>query len=99
MKRNKGCPDEACEAHVRKIKYKSSDQFCSKCGSELVYVCKGCYTILPNASNKFCTRCISKTEDRKDKFMGAANKIGGGMATFGVAAAALGKIVLDKYKK
>lgn len=81
MGKNKGCGNELCEAHKKKITYKKSEAFCSKCGSPLVYMCKDCYTQLPNDTKKYCVRCLAKHEDRKNKAKKVAAGIGGGILT------------------
>lgn len=95
MGKIKGCGNESCEAHKKKINYKESDAFCSKCGSPLVYVCKDCYTQLPDDTEKYCVRCLAKHEDRKDK----AKKVGGGALAVGGIILTFGKKALDIAKK
>jgi len=58
MGKIKGCGNETCEAHKKKLIYKESESFCSKCGSPLVYVCKDCYTKLSDDTAKYCVRCL-----------------------------------------
>ena len=36
-KRKKGCPNEECEQHQKKVKLKATESYCSKCGTELIY--------------------------------------------------------------
>ena len=78
MGKTKGCGNETCEAFKKEITYKESEKFCSKCGSVLVYVCKDCYTQLPNDDVKYCVRCFAKHEDRKDKAKKVVAGVGGG---------------------
>lgn len=92
MKVIKGCGNESCEAHKRKITYKETETFCSKCGKKLVFVCKDCYTQLPNDEEKYCVRCSAKHEDRKEE----AKKVAAGV---GVGALAVGGVVLKFGKK
>ena len=92
MGKNKGCGNELCESHKKKITYKNSEAFCSKCGSPLVYICKECYTQLPDDTDKYCVRCLAKHEDRKDKAIKVAAKVGGG-------ALAVGGVILTYSKK
>ena len=79
MGKVKGCGDEKCVAHKKKIVYKDSESFCSKCGNSLVYVCKDCKTQMPGDSEKYCVRCLAKRKDRKDKM----KKAGGGAVVAG----------------
>ncbi|HZK61778.1 MAG TPA: hypothetical protein VFC41_06850 [Anaerovoracaceae bacterium] len=88
----KGCGKESCEAHKKNIIYKESEAFCSKCGSPLVYVCKDCYTQLPEDTEKYCVRCFAKHEDSKEKAM----KVGASVVS---AAFAVGVGILKYGKK
>ncbi len=75
MGKIKGCSNESCEAHKKKIAYKEVDLFCPQCGDALAYVCKDCYTQLPNDVTVYCERCLAEHKDRKDrtkKVVGAA---------------------------
>ena len=84
MKKIKGCGNESCMAHKKKIIYNETESFCSKCGRPLVCVCKDCYTLLPNDSMKYCVRCLAKHADRKVKVKKrAALAVGGVVLTFG----------------
>ena len=67
MRRVKGCTNKACITNKKRKLYKEEDKYCSKCGKELNYVCKKCYTQLPNDSGKYCVRCIAEIDDRRDK--------------------------------
>lgn len=73
MWRVKGCVDEKCIARQKKIFYKESDEFCSKCGKKLTFVCKKCYTVLEDSKEKYCIRHLEERTERKEKAM----KIGG----------------------
>ncbi len=94
----KGCMTTGCVANKKKIKYKNDDNFCLKCGSPLVEVCKKCYTPLPaNHAQAICDRCIAEKADKKDKGVKAAEKAGAGAV--GVAGLVVaGKKVLDIAK-
>jgi len=95
MGKIKGCGNESCEAHKKKITYKESDAFCSKCGSLLVYVCKDCCTQLPDDTEKYCVRCIAKHDDRKDKAKKVAAGVGGCTLAVGGVILTYGKKALD----
>jgi len=99
MGKIKGCSNDSCKAHKKKIIYKESEGFCSTCGSPLVYVCKDCYTQILKKDTKYCVRCLAKQEDRKDKNKKMAVKIGGGALTVGVGILTLGKKAIDIAKK
>ena len=99
MGKIKGCGNESCETHKKKITYKESEAFCSKCGSLLVYVCKDCYTQLSDDTEKYCVRCLAKHEDRKDKAKKVAAGAGGGTLAVGGIIKKKKKKALDMAKK
>ena len=99
MGKIKGCGNESCEAHKKKITYKESEVFCSKCGSMLIYVCKDCYTQLSDYAEKYCLRCLAKHEDRKDKAKKVAAGVGGGALAVGGVILTYGKKALDIARK
>ena len=99
MGKIKGCGNESCETHKKKITYKESEAFCSKCGSPLVYVCKDCHTQLPDDAKKYCVRCFAEHEDRKDKAKKLAAGVGGGALAAGGVIFTYGKKVFDVAKK
>ena len=66
-KASKGCVNEDCIAREKRILYKNSDTFCSKCGEPLFYVCKSCGMQLPDNKNRFCIRCTVKRQDFMDR--------------------------------
>ena len=88
MKAFKGCINSSCSVY-KKIRYKKNDNFCTKCGGPLQFVCADCWTQLDDDSEKYCVFCKNKRRDEADKCIeGAkdvAKKIGGGVAaTVGV---------------
>jgi hypothetical protein len=95
----KGCGIESCVARKKKITYKESEVFCSRCGSSLVHVCKDCYTQLPDNSEKYCVRCLAKHQDRKDKAKKVAVGVGGSALAVGGVILTVGKKVFDVAKK
>ena len=99
MGKIKGCGNEACEAFKKKITYKEAEAFCSKCGSQLVYVCKDCHTQLPDNAKKYCVRCFAEHEDRKDKAKKVAAGVGGGALALGGVMFKYGKKAFDVVKK
>lgn len=66
MSNVKGCTNSQCIATKKKIKYKATEDFCSKCGAPLVYVCPKCYTPIEK-NEKLCAIHQAKKEDQKDK--------------------------------
>ena len=99
MKKIKGCGNESCEARKNKITYKDSEDFCSKCGSPLVYVCKDCYTQLNDDSEKLCIRCKAKHDDRRETVKRKAAEAGGGLLFVGALAINYGKKAIDFARK
>lgn len=74
MRRVKGCINNACVANQKKITYKIDDDFCSKCGNKLYYVCKKCYTQLPDDySKKYCMRCLAEKHDNQHEWKKAGS--------------------------
>lgn len=96
MGRVKGCINETCVANQKKITYKEADDYCSKCGNKLYYVCKECYTQLPDDSEKYCVRCLAEKQDRKDHTLKIA---GGVVAAVGIAVVSTGKQVIKVISK
>ena len=61
-KRIKGCPDPGCARHNEHYKYKPTDQFCTLCGSQLVYVCAKCFKEMEDTEDRrrYCEDCKPK---------------------------------------
>ena len=87
-KRRKACPNLTCKRYKKDYKYKATDNFCTICGTELVYVCVDCLTKIESASpeEKYCEACAKKHEDQKEKVKAGAEKVKQ-VAAAGVAAA------------
>ena len=90
MAKIKGCTNSRCVAHTKKITYKKSEDFCSKCGQPLSFICKSCYTPIAE-SQKRCVMCQAKVDDRNDKIKEVAGQAG-------VAVLSIGGIFLTKGK-
>lgn len=99
MGKIKGCGNESCVAHNKKVTYKKIETFCSMCGNSLVFVCKDCYTQLPDNSERYCVRCNAKHKDRKDKAKKAAVGVGSGALAVGGVILTFGKKAYDVAKK
>lgn len=91
MAKVKGCINESCIAHAKKHHYKASDEFCSKCGQPLSFVCKSCYTPIEE-SQSLCVLCEAKKKDRNGKIIGTAKAACG-------AALCVAPVVVAKGKK
>ena len=87
MSSAKGCPNGECDAHKKKILFKTSMNYCPQCGTELAAVCKsrGCYTFLDEPSKKLCARCEAKRADRVDGIKKVGAGVGGAALTVGGA--------------
>ena len=97
-RRAKGCPNETCPMHREKEKQSAENEYCSKCGSKLIFVCDKCFAEIEDIdySHKKCKRCeaeaIEKKEKAKDAVKNAAGKVGAaGVAVVGAAAAGIQK--------
>lgn len=97
MKQAKGCGNEKCNANKKKITYKSDDFFCSKCGQDLIIVCKKCRIPLPeDCKDAYCVRCEAEREDKKEKAKDTAKKAGAGVAAVGSLVLGAANMVIKK---
>ena len=95
MKAIKGCVNAACSAHKKKTVYKDAESFCSICGSPLEYVCKNCFTQLPDGKEKYCVRCKAERDDKTEHRKKALVAIGTGALTVVTVVATKGKKVFE----
>lgn len=95
----KGCVNEKCVANRKKTHYKKADEYCTKCGEKLQYVCADCFTVLPNNKMKYCDLCMAKRSDKKDKAIKSAEKVGTGILAVAGLAVSIGKAGIDIIKK
>ena len=96
MKGVKGCLNVECVAKHKKIHYKHDDNFCSKCGEELKYVCSKCHAVIGLPGHKYCADCQAKINKRNDQIKTGAVK------AFGVTKKAIsfvGSTTVDKVVK
>ena len=76
-KRVKGCIDESCQAHIEKRKYKAGEEYCSKCGKPLAFVCAECYKQIENVyGHKFCMLCEAQKKHHGGKIKHELKKFG-----------------------
>ena len=104
--RKKGCPNEACEAHKKEIKWKAEESFCSKCGTKLVFVCAKCFKEIEDIDekHKLCARCEQERNDNMQKIKEGAKNAGKAVAAVGGAIAVkagkdIGKAAVNKGTK
>lgn len=67
----KGCINKKCETNKNKQTYPEKFDYCPKCGERLYYVCKECYTQLPDGSKQYCELCWEKKQNAKEKAVDA----------------------------
>ena len=81
-RRSKGCPNSSCEEHKKKVKHKTDDDFCPKCGSRLIYVCSKCFKEIEDTDEKhrICKRCKTESDEMKSKMKDGALKAGKSVA-------------------
>lgn len=86
-RRSKGCPNPACGANQKMMKFKADDEFCSKCGTQLSFVCSTskCYSSIEDQGPKhrICASCEAKKADRKDAILDKGGKALGGLGVVG----------------
>ena len=100
MAKVKGCTKSGCVANSKKIHYKKDDEFCSKCGMELSFVCKKCHTpIAEDNKGSLCLRCVAEKEDKRDVAMKKAGKAGQKILVVGGIVAGIGKGAWDIARK
>ena len=96
-KRVKGCPNTLCVSNHEKHKYDASDSYCTKCGTELVFVCKNCFKKLSDEGPEhvICRQCEAEREDRKHNSQKRWGHIG---ENIGNAAKTVGTGISDAAK-
>ena len=98
MAKVKGCVNDNCVAHKKKITYKESEEFCSRCGQPLAYVCPQCYTPIGNGE-KYCVIHQAEKDDRIDKTKKIAAGVGGGVLAVGGFVLTKGKEIVKHLPK
>mgnify|MGYP003303469623 CR=1 FL=1 len=85
MPKVKSCINVNCKAYNEKISAK--ENFCSQCGSQLMYVCKDkkCHTFLEENDGVYCIMCKAKRDDKKDEMLKKIGAIGGSAVVVGAA--------------
>lgn len=96
MKAFKGCVNPKCETYKKK-QYKNEDEYCTKCGEKLFYVCADCWKQLDTNKERYCITCKAMREDKKDqrveKVKEVAKKATSAFAAGGAVMAATAKSV------
>lgn len=98
MKAFKGCTNDECIAY-KKVHYKQSDYYCSKCGDSLSYVCADCWHPLEDNHTKYCNDCKKKRDEkareRKQKVADGGKAFVDGAVKVGVGAVAIAGALKD----
>lgn len=86
-KRIKGCPNLICKRYKKEHKYKVTDNYCTICGTELVYVCAECFEKIEDEGpeKRLCATCEAKHTERKEAVKKGTDKVKN-MAKAGVTA-------------
>ena len=95
MKRSKACPCENCTEYKKKY-YKDSDNYCLKCGAELVYACKHkkCFEPIPaEVEEKFCPTHLKEREEAAERRFEVIKKAAGATALIAFSA----KVIHDGF--
>lgn len=89
-RRIKRCPNNNCKA-FEKTNYGPDLQYCSACGSELVFVCKKCGKKIEDLGSKhtICASCEADRQDRLDRVADVAKGVATGVGAVATAAAAV----------
>ena len=89
-KRKKGCPNEECERHQKKIKLKATEEYCPKCGAKLIFVCAKCFREIEDLDPKhrICKLCEAKKDEKRAEVVNKAKKGGQKVAAKAVEIAA-----------
>ena len=106
-KRKKGCPNESCEMHKKKVMQKSEIDYCSKCGAKLIYVCSKCFKEIEDIDKKhrICCFCEANLEEKRSNRIEKV-KVGAGKAgkvvvsvVSPIVLGVVGKVIKDGQKE
>ena len=106
-KRVKGCSNPECVNHIKKIKMKAEDEYCPKCGTELVFVCKKCFSEIQDIDedHRICTHCIEEAQEKKEKRIekvknyGKKAAVAAGTGVLAVGGKIVTKVMKDEEKE
>lgn len=75
--RKKGCPNEECERHQRKVMLPATEEYCPKCGTPLIYVCARCFKEIEDTdpSHRICSLCEAQIQERNARIMNTGAKV------------------------
>lgn len=67
MKACKGCVNRECKSFKHKTHYKDEFEYCPICGEKLEYVCADCWKVMDHNTEKYCTSCSVKREQKREQ--------------------------------
>lgn len=75
-KRVKGCHNLTCKNYRKEVKFKITDNYCTLCGTELVYVCADCFEKIEEMGpgKRFCKKCEDDHNAKKEKIKAGVDK-------------------------
>ena len=99
MPKVKSCINVNCKAYNEKISAK--ENFCSQCGSQLMYVCKDkkCHAFLAENDGAYCVLCEAKRKDKRDKTIKQIGAVAAPVVTVAGVAATKGKEIVKVASK
>jgi len=76
-KRIKGCYNLECKRYRKEYKYEVTDNFCTICGTPLVFVCTECFEKIEDRGpeHKLCDACEAKHQERRDAMNQRVEKV------------------------
>lgn len=76
-KRIKGCYNLECKRYRKEYKYEVTDNFCTICGTPLVFVCTECFEKIEDRGpeHKLCEACEAKHQERRDEMNQRVDKV------------------------
>lgn len=92
MKAFRGCVNQNCVAY-KKIRFKDGDDYCTKCGEKLQYVCADCWKQLENNKERYCIVCKALRDDKSEQRIEKAKAAGKAFVAVGPAMVAAAKNV------
>lgn len=98
MVKVKGCANDNCIAHKKKVTYKETEEYCSRCGHPLSYVCKKCYTSL-DERGEYCVIHQAEKDDRADRREKGLLAVGSVVLSVGGLVVAKGKDIIKYIPK
>ena len=76
-KRIKGCYNLECKRYRKEHKYEVTDNFCTICGTPLVFVCAECFEKIEDqgAEHRLCEVCEAKHQERREAMNQRVGKV------------------------